>query len=133
MYVKRKITSRRLLPEGEQPLPRSITISWQIGQNNKNNSYCCQLPIVFLHQSRINANLSRCKRRSGDKIESGIAEAMVKWHAKWIKTGNLPNQFSSKPQEGLLEVVVGLGRDLKILNALLPVEGHGGGLDLPLL
>jgi hypothetical protein len=52
---------------------------------------------------------------------------------KGIKEGNLPNQFASKPQEGLLKVVVGLGRDLKVLNTLLPVEGHRGSLDLALL
>lgn len=46
-------------------------------QNNKYNSYCSQLLIVFLHQDRINANLSRCKCGSGDKVESGVAETMV--------------------------------------------------------
>jgi len=83
----------------------------------KGNSLCLlQFPIVLLHQERINADLSRCKCRSSDKFESRIA-----------------NQFSSKPKEGLLKVVIGLGRDLEVLDALLPVEGHGGGLDLPLL
>jgi hypothetical protein len=36
-------------------------------------------------------------------------------------------------QEGLLKVVVGLGRDVVVLEILLPVEGDGLGLDFALL
>lgn len=43
------------------------------------------------------------------------------------------NKLSRKPQEGLLEVVVGLGRNIVVLEILLPVEGDGLGLDLALL
>jgi len=43
------------------------------------------------------------------------------------------DQLPRKPQEGLLEVVVGLGGDVIVLEVLLPVEGDGLGLDLPLL
>jgi hypothetical protein len=43
------------------------------------------------------------------------------------------NQLASKPQEGLLEVVVGLGGDVVVLKVLLPVEGNSLGLDLSLL
>jgi hypothetical protein len=46
---------------------------------------------------------------------------------------DLPNQFASKPQERLFEIVIGLGRDFKVLDAFLPVESHGSSLDLPLL
>ena len=38
-----------------------------------------------------------------------------------------------KPQERLLKVVVGLGRDVIILKVLLAVEDDGLGLDLPVL
>lgn len=43
------------------------------------------------------------------------------------------NELASQPQEGLLEVVVGLGRDVVVLQVLLAVEGDGLGLDLSLL
>jgi len=43
------------------------------------------------------------------------------------------DQLPREPQEGLLEVVVGLGRDVVVLEVLLAVEGDGLGLDLPLL
>jgi hypothetical protein len=43
------------------------------------------------------------------------------------------NQFPGEPQEGLLEVVVGLGGDIVVLEVLLAVEGDGLGLDLALL
>jgi hypothetical protein len=43
------------------------------------------------------------------------------------------NQLAGKPQEGLLEVVVGLGGDVVVLKVLLSVEGNSLGLDLSLL
>lgn len=43
------------------------------------------------------------------------------------------DQFPSEPEEGLLEVVVGLGRDIVVLKVLLAVESDGLGLDLALL
>lgn len=43
------------------------------------------------------------------------------------------NELASEPEEGLLEVVVGLGRDVVVLEVLLSVEGDGLGLDLSLL
>ena len=43
------------------------------------------------------------------------------------------NQLASQPQEGLLEVIIGLGRDVVILQVLLAVEGDGLGLHLALL
>jgi hypothetical protein len=43
------------------------------------------------------------------------------------------NELASKPQERLLEVVIGLGRDVVVLQVLLAVEGDGLGLHLPLL
>lgn len=43
------------------------------------------------------------------------------------------DQFPGEPEEGLLEVVVGLGRDIIVLKVLLAVEGDGLGLDLALL
>lgn len=43
------------------------------------------------------------------------------------------DELSREPKEGLLEVVVGLGRDIVILEVLLAVEGDGLGLHLALL
>ena len=43
------------------------------------------------------------------------------------------DQLAAEPQEGLLKVVVGLGRDVVVLEVLLAVEGDGLGLDLALL
>lgn len=43
------------------------------------------------------------------------------------------DQLAGEPQEGLLEVVVGLGTDIVVLKVLLAVEGDGLGLDLALL
>ena len=43
------------------------------------------------------------------------------------------DKLPGKPQEGLLKVVVGLGRNIVVLEVLLAVEGDGLGLDLALL
>jgi len=40
------------------------------------------------------------------------------------------HELAREPEEGLLEVVVGLGRDVVVLQVLLPVEGDLLGLDL---
>jgi hypothetical protein len=47
--------------------------------------------------------------------------------------GHLPNEFAAEPEERLLEVVIRFGRNLEVLEVLLPVESHLGGLDFPLL
>lgn len=43
------------------------------------------------------------------------------------------NELAGEPQERLLEVVVGLGRDVVVLEVLLAVESDGLGLDFALL
>ena len=43
------------------------------------------------------------------------------------------DEFPSQPEERLLKVVVGLGRDVVVLQVLLSVEHDGLGLDLPVL
>lgn len=45
----------------------------------------------------------------------------------------LPSQLSSQPQEGFLEVIVALGRDVVVLKVLLAVEGDSLSLNLTLL
>ena len=45
----------------------------------------------------------------------------------------LPNKFSCKPKEWLLEVVVGFGRDLEVLQVLLPMEGNSRSFDFSFL
>lgn len=46
---------------------------------------------------------------------------------------SIANELASQPEEGLLEVVVGLGGDIVVLQVLLAVEGDGLGLHLTLL
>jgi hypothetical protein len=45
----------------------------------------------------------------------------------------IADQLPGKPQEGLLEVIIGLGGDVVVLEVLLAVEGDGLGLHLTLL
>jgi hypothetical protein len=47
--------------------------------------------------------------------------------------GSIADELAGEPEEGLLEVVVGLGRDVVVLEVLFPVEGDGLGLHLALL
>lgn len=46
---------------------------------------------------------------------------------------NVPNELPAQPEERLLEVVVRLGRDLKVLEVFFAVEGDGAGLHFALL
>jgi hypothetical protein len=62
--------------------------------------------------------VSTCKRKKGH--ESADQRSVA-------------DQFPGKPQERLLEVVVGLGGDVVVLEVLLAVESDGLGLDLALL
>lgn len=46
---------------------------------------------------------------------------------------DIPDELASKPEEGLLKVVVGFGRDIIVLEVLLSVEGDLLGLHLAVL
>ena len=74
------------------------------------------LVVVLCHQYSIYLNLSRGKSRSSNEIQVGVT-----------------NQLASQPKERLLKVVVGLGRDIVVLQILLSVESDGLGLYLTLL
>ena len=45
----------------------------------------------------------------------------------------LPSEFSEEPDEWLLELIVGLGRDIVVLQVLLSVESDLLGLNLSVL
>lgn len=47
--------------------------------------------------------------------------------------GIVSDQLTSEPEEGLLEVIIRLGRNVVVLEVLFPVEGDRLGLDLSLL
>jgi hypothetical protein len=46
---------------------------------------------------------------------------------------NLPNESSEEPDEGFLELIVRLGRNIVVLEILLSVESNLLGLDLSVL
>ncbi len=46
---------------------------------------------------------------------------------------SLPDESTEKPDEGLFELIVRLGRDVVVLEVLLSVEGDLLGLDLSVL
>lgn len=75
-----------------------------------------QFPLVICQHVGINLDLGRGKGGLGDKLERRVAD-----------------ELACEPEEGLLEVVVGLGRDVVVLQVLLAVEGDGLGLDFALL
>lgn len=74
------------------------------------------LVVVLLHQLSIDLDLSGGEGRSSNEIQVGVT-----------------NQLTSQPKERLLKVVVGLGRDIVVLQILLSVESDGLGLYLTLL
>jgi len=74
------------------------------------------LLLVLLENSLVDLDLWGSKGGGSDEVKSLVAD-----------------KLSCEPQERLLEVVVGLGGDVVVLEVLLAVEGDGLGLDLALL
>lgn len=64
----------------------------------------------------IDSDLGWCKSWSGNKFQCSVSD-----------------KLSCEPEERLLEVVVGLGRDVVVLEILLSVESDCLCLDLALL
>jgi hypothetical protein len=82
----------------------------------REGSSLVHLVLVLGHEGLVNLNLRRSKSGRSDKLEGRVAD-----------------ELSSKPEERFLKVVVGLGRDIVVLEILLSVESNGLGLDLTLL
>lgn len=68
------------------------------------------------HEVRVDLHLGRSKSGGGDEFKVGVSD-----------------ELAGEPEERSLEVVVGLGRDLEVLEVLLAVEGDGSGLYFSLL
>jgi hypothetical protein len=69
-------------------------------------------------------------------LQESVVDSDLRWSQCWgsneLKAG-VADELSGQPQEGLLEVVVGLGRNVVVLEVLLAVESDGLGLDLTFL
>jgi hypothetical protein len=92
------------------------------------------LLLVLVQNGLVDLHFWRSKGRSSDELQGLVADELSgeppahvrRSHSRWrINKDGL--------QERLLEVVVGLGRDVVVLQVLLSVEGDGLGLDLALL
>lgn len=57
----------------------------------------------------------------------------MRWGLDGTDQLGVANELAGEPQERLLEVIVGLGRNIVVLEVLLAVEGDGLGLDFSLL
>jgi hypothetical protein len=55
------------------------------------------------------------------------------WAKNMTYQSGVANELACQPEEGLLEVIIGLGRNIIVLQVLLSVEGDCLGLDLSLL
>jgi len=72
--------------------------------------------LVLLQQSLVDSGGGRGKGRSSNEFQS------------WVS-----NKLACQPEERLLKVIIGLGRDVVVLKVLLPVESNSLGLHLSLL
>ena len=75
-----------------------------------------ELSLILLLELLIELELRRLKGRGLDEVQAVVA-----------------CQLPSQPEEGLFEVVVRLGRNVVVLQILLPVESNLFRLDLPVL
>jgi len=71
---------------------------------------------VLLEDGLVDLDFWRSQGRGGNELERLVA-----------------NQLPGEPEERLFEVVVGLGRDVVVLQVLLAMEGDGLSLDFALL
>lgn len=67
------------------------------------------------------------------KMRSGFLDYSKQQSRSQPRPKYLPNELARKPEERLLEVVIGFCRDLAVLNVMLPVEGDRAGLHFTLL
>jgi hypothetical protein len=99
-------------------------------------TYLCQFPGILIHQRRVDLNLSWSESGSSDEFKCTVSaqatRRVKKRHGSYYRY-NSPNKLPRKPKEGLLEVVVGLGRNLEVLEILLAMECHRASLHLSLL
>jgi len=72
--------------------------------------------LVFGEEVLVDLGSGGGQSRGGNELKLGVA-----------------NKLAGEPQEGLFEVVVGLGGDIVVLEVLLAVESDRLGLDLALL
>jgi len=100
-----------------------IELAWrphlQVGVFLVGQRHVCSslhLLLVLLEHGLVDLDFWWCKSRCGDELERLVT-----------------NEFSSEPEERLLEVVVRLGRNVVVLEVLLAVEGDSLCLDLALL
>src|SRR5690554_8041449 len=66
------------------------------------------LLLRLLHGGHVDGDLRGGERGRSNKLQSLVAD-----------------ELSGEPEEGLLEVVVGLGGDIVVLEVLLAMEGNG--------
>lgn len=75
-----------------------------------------ELLLILLHQVFVHGDFSRGQSWGSNEFQTGIA-----------------NKLAAKPKEGLLEVVVGLCGNFKVLKVLLAVECDSASLHFALL
>lgn len=91
--------------------------------------------LVLSNDLGVDLDLGGSKSGSGDELEVGVAEGNISANRSHshVSDIDLPNQLAGEPKEGLLEVVVGLGTDVVVLEVLLAVESDVLGLHLTFL
>lgn len=82
----------------------------------RHGSGLVQLLCVLLHKGNVNLDFGGSQSRRGDELQVLLA-----------------SQLAGQPEEGFFIVVIGLGRDVVVLDGLLAVEVNSLGLDLALL
>lgn len=96
------------------------------------------LLLVLVHDSLVDGDLRGSKSCFGSEFLVPVSVTYYKVllrNCKGTATYQtlVADEFPRKPQEGFLEVVVGLGGDVVVLQVLLAVESDCLGLDLSLL
>lgn len=122
--IPKQITSRRRRPRQAEawPRPRPFPCGTARGEPHRPGQW------VEQGQARQRTPANVWLENTALQLTGNVGGCGVKTYQGWVA-----DKLAGQPKEGLLEVIIGLGRDVVILEIFLPVEGDGLGLHLPLL
>lgn len=89
---------------------------WVLLVRQRHGSRFGHFLLVLIEQFLVDLDLRRSESGRGDELQLRVAD-----------------QFTGQPEERLLKVVVGLGRNIVVLEVLLAVESDCLGLDFSFL
>ena len=96
------VTGRRLLREEGQPRPMQWKSALATRSILRDTTYLSQLPLVLLHQCRVNLNLGRLESWRSDELKAGVTKNRSFNTCAWLlsTTNTNPTSFLASHKNG---------------------------------